>query len=85
MLELAKNRDGDRLTVTLRIEPEEFVKALGSAYMENSERFPSPAYAARLSLRGRRSSGSTARQHFLTRRWVSASPSFTAAGWRKTR
>lgn len=51
MLELAKNRDGDRLTVTLRIEPEEFVKALGSAYMENSERFPVPGYAAGLAPR----------------------------------
>lgn len=51
MLELAKNRDGDTLTVTLRIEPGEFAKALDDAYVENSERFPVPGYAAGLAPR----------------------------------
>lgn len=51
MLELAKNRDGDRLTVTLRIEPDEFARALENAYVDNSERFPVPGFAAGLAPR----------------------------------
>lgn len=51
MLELAKSRDGDSLSVTLRIEPGEFLKALGEAYVENSERFHVPGYAAGLAPR----------------------------------
>lgn len=51
MLELAQNRDGDTLTVTLRIEPGEFARALDDAYVENSERFPVPGFAAGLAPR----------------------------------
>lgn len=52
MLELAQKRDGSAVTVTLRIEPTEFAVALDDAYVENSQRFPVPGYAAGLAPRG---------------------------------
>ncbi|MBO5461045.1 MAG: trigger factor family protein, partial [Ruminococcus sp.] len=50
---LDKKIDQGNLSVTLRIEPHEFERALQDAYLENTERFVVPGYAAGLAPRAK--------------------------------
>ena len=52
MIVLSSKREDSTLTVSLRIEPEEFMKALNEAYLDNTDKYPVPGYAPGLAPRG---------------------------------
>lgn len=50
---LEQKNDNRNFSVTIRIEPQEFEKALLDAYLDNTEQYPVPGYAAGLAPRNK--------------------------------
>lgn len=75
--------ENNTLTLTLRIERGEFAKALDEAYMNDTEHYAVPCFAAGLAPREKIEElyGQTA---LLTRRWISACRGSTVGTSRKT-
>ena len=76
MLVLNSNMENGTLTVSLRIEPGEFMDALNEAYAEHTMPRASP--------RAKRLKNSTERQRSSTKRWTFACPGYMPGISRKT-